>query len=142
METNLSMPRAQIIPELAYSDVPAATQWLANAFGFSIRLRIGTHRAQLEFGTGAVVVRQGEAPVPGVSPSHLIMVRVEDVDAHYARALSVGAQVPAPPTTHPYGERQYAAPALAGHWWVFSQSVADVHPSQWGGEWVSSQNEP
>lgn len=142
MQSNLSIPRAQIIPELAYPDVLAATQWLSNAFGFSVRLRMGAHRAQLVFGSGAVVVREGDALQPGASPSHAVMVRVENVDEHHARALSAGARVSGPPTTHPYGERQYSAQDLAGHWWVFSQSVGDVHPSQWGGELASDRATP
>lgn len=32
--------------------------------------------------------------------------------------------------------RQYAATDPAGHRWSFSQSIADVDPSAWGGELV------
>ena len=140
MESNRSMPQAQIIPELAYPDVDAAARWLAKAFGFSVRLRIGSHRAQLEFGSGAVIIRSGSAPGAEASASHSVMVRVEDVDAHYANAVEAGATVSGAPTTHPYGERQYAAQDFAGHWWVFSESVEDVPPDKWGGELVGSQN--
>ena len=140
MESNRSMPHAQVIPELAYPDVDAAALWLAKAFGFSVRLRIGSHRAQLEFGSGAVIIRSGPAPDAEASASHSVMVRVEDVDAHYANAVEAGATVSGAPTTHPYGERQYAAQDFTGHWWVFSQSVEDVPPDKWGGELVGSQN--
>lgn len=140
MKQNLSMPQAQVIPELSYPDVVAATQWLVTTFGFSVRLRIGDHRAQLEFGTGAVVVRAGEGPGPEASASHSIMVRVGDVDAHHAQAAFAGAKVSGPPRTYPYGERQYSAQDLAGHWWGFSQSVEDVHPGVWGGELSAGQN--
>jgi uncharacterized glyoxalase superfamily protein PhnB len=140
MESNRSMPQAQVIPELAYPDVDLAAQWLARAFGFSVRLRIGSHRAQLEFGSGALILRVGAAPGPEASASHSVMVRVENVDAHYARAVEAGVKVAGAPTTHPYGERQYAAQDLAGHTWVFSQSVEDVPPSRWGGELVACQN--
>ncbi|HXH06960.1 MAG TPA: VOC family protein [Vicinamibacterales bacterium] len=136
MHPNRSMPQAQVIPELAYPDVGAAIEWLCGAFGFSVRLRIGDHRAQLVFGSGAVIVRSGAAPAEA-APSHSVMVRVENVDEHYARAVAAGARTSGTPTTYPYGERQYAAQDPAGHWWVFSQSVEDVPPSQWGGELVS-----
>lgn len=136
VKSNRSMPGAQIIPELAYPDVNVASQWLTRAFGFSVRLRIGNHRAQLEFGTGAIVLRAGPASSAEASNSHSLMVRVADVDGHYSRAVAAGAKVSGTPTTHPYGERQYAAQDLAGHWWVFSQSVEDVHPRQWGGDLV------
>ena len=133
------MPLAQVIPELAYPDVGAAVEWLCRVFGFSLRLRIGDHRAQLEFGSGAVIVRSGAAAAEAVS-SHSVMVRVESVDEHYTRAVAGGAKASGAPTTYPYGERQYATQDLAGHWWVFSQSVDDVAPSQWGGEFVSKQS--
>ena|SRR6185503_15896733 len=136
MKTNRSIPGVQIMPELAYPDVYAAADWLAKAFGFSIRLRIGTHRMQLEFGEGAVILREGSAPGAEASASHSVMVRVENVDEHYSKAIAAGAKVAGEPTTYPYGERQYAALDLAGHRWVFSQSVDDVHPDQWGGELV------
>jgi uncharacterized glyoxalase superfamily protein PhnB len=134
------MPQAQVIPELAYPDVEAAAAWLSNAFGFSVRLRIGNHRVQLEFGSGAVILRAGSAPTSDAS--HSVMVRVGNVDEHFARAVSAGAKVAGEPVTYPYGERQYGAQDLAGHWWVFSQSVADVHPSQWGGELVGEPSGP
>src|SRR5688500_12908579 len=132
MLDNRSMPAATIIPVLAYDDVAAAVAWLCAAFGFVERLRIGDHRAQLMFGSGAVVVtaRGGEgAPVGG----HSVMVRVPDADAHCARAAAAGARVVQAPTDFPYGERQYTAVDVGGHAWTFSQTVTDVDPSVWGG---------
>jgi uncharacterized glyoxalase superfamily protein PhnB len=130
------MPEAQVIPELAYPDVGAAVDWLCKAFGFAVRLRIGDHRAQLKFGSGVIVVRSG-AMTAQAAGSHSVMVRVEDVDAHYAKAMAGGAKASGGPTTYPYGERQYAAQDPWGHGWVFSESVEDVPPSAWGGELVS-----
>lgn len=132
MRSNRSMPEAQVIPELAYPDVGAAIEWLCRAFGFSVRLRIGDHRAQLQFGSGAVIVRSGPVAAQEAG-SHSVMVRVENVDAHYAKAMAGGAKASGGPTTYPYGERQYAARDPWGHGWVFSQSVEDVSPGEWGG---------
>lgn len=135
MLANRSIPRAIVIPVLAYPDVHQAAAWLCNAFGFSVRLRIGNHRVQLNVGDGAVTVREMRAAevngVRGVGCS--ITVRVEDVDGHCNRARSHGAQVMEDPLTHPYGERQYNAIDFAGYSWTFSESVADVHPKDWGG---------
>jgi uncharacterized glyoxalase superfamily protein PhnB len=136
---NRSMPQAQIIPELTYPDVEAALEWLASAFGFSVRLRIGNHRAQLQLGTGAIIVKSGAAP-DVTCPAHSIMVRVENVDEHYDRASTAGARTGGPPTTYPYGERQYTARDCAGYHWTFSQSVRDVDPSEWGGQMQSAQS--
>ena len=139
MRSNRSMPAAQVIPELAYPDVSAAVEWLCAAFGFSVRLRIGNHRAQLQFGSGAIIVRSGVVPAQAAG-SYSVMVRVENVDAHYANTLAAGAMTSGSPTTYPYGERQYTAQDPWGHGWVFSQSVEDVPPSEWGGELVSNQS--
>ncbi len=134
MPANRSMPPAAIIPELAYPDVRAAADWLCRAFGFTERLRIGSHRVQLTFDTGALVVTalRGE-PGVGAFSAHAVMVRVADVDAHCAHAQQAGAAILDPPTDYPFGERQYTAVDLAGHRWTFSQTIADSDPADWGG---------
>ena len=66
--------------------------------------------------------------------SHSIMVRVEDVDAHYKRSRQHGARIIRQPADLPYGERQYTVEDLAGHVWTFSESIADVAPEDWGGK--------
>ncbi|MCL4258739.1 MAG: hypothetical protein KJZ53_09460 [Anaerolineales bacterium] len=131
MLTNRSMPNSVVIPTLAYPDVPAAAEWLCAAFGFTPRLRIGGHRIQLNVGEGGcIVVTRGES-APG--PDHSIMVRVADVNAHYAQAKAAGARILASPNDFPYGERQYSAADLAGHVWTFSQTLRDSDPAEWGG---------
>ena len=57
MLSNRSMPDVSVVPVLAYDDVTAAREWLCRVFGFTERWHIGDHRAQLSFGSGAVVVR-------------------------------------------------------------------------------------
>jgi uncharacterized glyoxalase superfamily protein PhnB len=134
MLANRSMPRCTVIPELAYPDVSDAARWLCEVFGFTIRLRIGNHRAQLNVGECAIVVRERRgSAADSADAAHSVLVRVEDVDAHHARAVERGAQVFGPPTTFPYGERQYSVKDPGGHVWTFSQSVADVAPEEWGG---------
>ncbi|MDC8013549.1 VOC family protein [Tahibacter soli] len=134
LRDNRSMPGASVIPELAYPDVREAAQWLCRAFGFVERLRIGGHRVQLVYGNGAiVVVGAGDAPST-THATHRVMVRVDDVDAHYAQAVRAGARIAGAPTDYPYGERQYGAIDPGGHAWTFSQSIADSDPASWGGE--------
>jgi uncharacterized glyoxalase superfamily protein PhnB len=127
---NRSIPAATIIPELPYRDVVKASDWLCAAFGFSVRLRIGDHRAQLVYGDGAVIAI--ERDVASAGPQY-VLVRVEDANAHHERALRNGALILRPPEDHPYGERQYTAEDLGGHRWTFSESIADVDPADWGG---------
>jgi uncharacterized glyoxalase superfamily protein PhnB len=135
MLSNRSIPRATVIPVLAYQNVNQAATWLCDAFGFSVRLRIGNHRVQLNVGDAAVIVREMRSnevnATPGTGQS--VLIRVEDADAHCNRAKEHGARITQEPVTHPYGERQYNADDFAGYSWTFSQSVADVHPEEWGG---------
>jgi uncharacterized glyoxalase superfamily protein PhnB len=135
MLTNRSIARASVIPVLAYPDVNQAAAWLCDAFGFTVRLRIGNHRVQLNVGDGAVTVREmrPDEATAALGIGHSITVRVEDADVHCKRARDHGARITQDPVTQPYGERQYNADDLAGHSWTFSQSVADVHPEEWGG---------
>ncbi|RIK29146.1 MAG: glyoxalase [Anaerolineae bacterium] len=132
--TNRSMPPGAIIPELAYPDVRAAADWLCQAFGFSERLQIGNHRAQLVFGGGSIIVtKRNSSDSPLVDTSHAVMVCVDDVDAHYEQAKRYGAKITNPPKDYEFGERQYSVEDPGGHHWVFSQSIADVDPQTWGG---------
>jgi uncharacterized glyoxalase superfamily protein PhnB len=124
-----------VIPEFAYRDVAEASAWLCRAFGFAERLRIGTHRVQLVLGNGAMVVTElRDNATPEVDrATHSMLVRVEDADSHCDRAAAAGAKILDEPTDYPYGERQYNAEDLGGHRWTFSESIADVDPTTWGG---------
>ena len=126
------MPASTVIPVLAYPSVGEAVAWLSAAFGFTLRLGIGDHRAQLNVGDGAIVITGGAAADPPAGRDS-IMIRVDDVDAHHARAAAHGATIAMPPTDFPYGERQYTAVDFSGRSWTFSQSIADVDPRDWGG---------
>jgi uncharacterized glyoxalase superfamily protein PhnB len=136
--TNRSAPPATVTPVLIYPDVRAAVAWLASAFGFEERVRIGeAHRAQLRVGTdGAIVVadvRTDQVPPADGLVTHLVKVRVADVDAAFARARDFGARVRQEPTTYEYGERSCVLEDLAGHRWELTQTVRDVEPEEWGG---------
>lgn len=134
MMANRSIPSCTVIPQLAYPDVGQAADWLCRAFGFTMRLRIGHHRVQLNVGDGAVVVTEDGTGGTGARDRHSPMVRVEDVDSHCERAREQGARILREPADYPYGERQYTVADVAGHVWTFTQSIADVDPRDWGGE--------
>jgi len=101
------------------------------------RVRIGDfHRAQLRVGTdGAVVVADvgadRVAPAGG-GASHLVKVRVSDVDAAFARARDNGARVVEELTTWEYGERSGVVEDLGGHRWELTQTLRDLH-----GRWTA-----
>ena len=137
---NRSVPDTDVIPVLAYPDVAVASDWLARAFGFRVRLRIGGHRAQLVHARGAIIVTRAPGAEAGVGPGPDIgiHVRVADVDAHHALAGAAGARIIQRPADYPFGERQYTAEDPGGYRWTFSQSIADVDPADWGGTLVQS----
>jgi uncharacterized glyoxalase superfamily protein PhnB len=142
MLTNRSAPPVTVTPVLVYPDVRAAVEWLAAAFGFEERVRIGdSHRAQLRVGPdGAVVVAEtgGDRVAPtGDGLCHVIKVRVPDVDAAFARACECGARVVEELTTWEYGERSGVVEDIGGHRWELTQTVRDVPPEDWGGTTVA-----
>ena len=131
MLTNRSMPQCTVIPVLSYPDVGQAIDWLCQAFGFTLRLRIGDHRAQLAIGDCAIVITKEENSSSRNVGS--VMVRVDDVHRHSVTATGHGAYLISPAAEYPYGERQYTVEDIAGHRWTFSQTVSDSDPQEWGG---------
>ena len=123
------MPPGVIIPEPPYPDVRETVDWHCHNFGFVERLRIQNHRAQLVFGEDSITVTQGR----DTNPFCAVMVRVEDVSAHFERVNRSGALILNPLTDYPYGERQYTVEDPGGHRWTFSQTIADIDPKSWGG---------
>lgn len=143
MQPNCSVPPATVVPILIYPDVRAAVTWLSAAFGFRERVRIGeSHRAQLSIGaSGAVIVAEAggeQYPPEAGRVTHLIRVRVDDVEAHHSSARAFGALVLDGPVERVYGERDYTVEDLAGHHWNFSQTVRDVVPEDFGCETVEA----
>jgi len=144
MIENRSAPPGPVVPGLSYEDVPKAIEWLCAAFGFTERLRTppepdgSIHHTQLAIGEGSMIltgVPAAERRRDGSkAPAHGPMVYVQDVDAHFERAKKFGAKIVDPPTTCPFGERQYSAEDPAGYRWTFSQHVADVDPVEWGAQ--------
>jgi uncharacterized glyoxalase superfamily protein PhnB len=140
VRSNQSAPAAAVVPVLIYADVAKAIDWLCTAFGFEERLRApdrdGTvGHAQLDAGDGAVMIGRAGGPFKAMRSGELhqyVLVNVENVDEHFARARRAGAEVLQPPEDMPFGVRHYTVTDLEGHWWTFSQNIADVHPSEWG----------
>lgn len=132
MLTNRTMPRDALIPVLGYPDVGEAATWLCGAFGFTPRWQAGRHRAQIGVGPSAAIAIVEDAPLTPRGGADHVMIRVDDVDTHRDRAAAYGATVTAEPTDHFFGERQYTVLDHTGRAWVFTQSIADVAPQEWG----------
>jgi uncharacterized glyoxalase superfamily protein PhnB len=140
--TNRSAPPVTVTPVLFYADVRAAVAWLGAAFGFEERVRVGeAHRVQLRAGSdGAVVVaetsRDQVSPRPG-AVTQILKLRVDDVDAAFARARDAGGRVVQELETYMYGERSGVVEDLGGYRWELTQTVRDVEPEECGGVTVA-----
>jgi uncharacterized glyoxalase superfamily protein PhnB len=128
-----------------YSDPARMIDWLCEAFGFEVRIKVvgedgRIEHSELTFGDGLIMVggeRDDAAARWGVrfcSPltagcnTQGLMLYVDDVDAHCARARAKGAKVVDEPALHDYGEeywadRSYGAVDPEGHLWWFSQRI-------------------
>ena len=121
----------RIIPVLTYQDIPAAHDFLVNAFGFNGGGVYRNPEGQAIHGE----VRAGDATIwlHRVTTEHRLnsplasdvansglVVHVDDVDAHYERARSAGARIDSEPVDQPYGQREYGARDLEGHRWWFA----------------------
>lgn len=132
----------RISTALYYDDPAAAIDWLCEAFGFEVKLKVegdggSIEHSELVFGGGLVMVG-GERPekfgymkppskVGGANTQNM-MVYVDDVEAHCARARAAGATVVREIETHDYGDdywadRGYECRDIGGHHWWFYQRM-------------------
>jgi uncharacterized glyoxalase superfamily protein PhnB len=137
MKENRSVPRSTITPTLIYNDMEKAIDWLGRTFGLKEVWRIEDHGALLSLDGAEVYVRgprKGKAfdVQLASSCSASLMVRVEDVNSHYERALRRDVEILQEPRDEVYGERQYTVADVGGHHWTFSETTKDVAPEEWG----------
>ena len=129
--------RQRIVPALSYDDAPAMIEFLCRAFGFVERMRLDMpdgsvgHSSLIIEGeevTLASAYPEGGLGGPGRLP-HLhasVMVYVDDVDAHHARAAAEGAKILQEPEDQFFGDRTYrAVDPEGGNWW-FHQEIQAV----------------
>ena len=135
----------RIVPFLGYEDAAAAIEWLGRAFGFvedrsARQERDGTiGHAELELDGATIYL---SAPRDYASPRTLRaesdlarraydnpwvidghFVEVDDVEAHYERAVEAGATILREPEEPGIGFRIYTAEDLEGHRWMFGQRL-------------------
>jgi uncharacterized glyoxalase superfamily protein PhnB len=120
--------------------------WLCDAYGFEVRLKVEGEggsivHSELTYGEGLIMVnaeRVGKAaerfgvdmksPLSAGCGTQSMMVFVDDVDAHCARARAAGARITQEPALHDYGEdywadRSYGALDPENHMWWFTQRI-------------------
>lgn len=123
----------QQIPILVYADLEAAYDHLARVFGLEGRLeRDGAGRAvhgELQVGEG-VIWLHGESdefrlssPDRAGTSTGMMVVVVDDVDAHFARSRDEDADIVYEPIDQAYGYREYSARDPEGHLWSFMKPL-------------------
>ena len=135
----------RIAPGVYYKEAGRMIDWLCEAFGFVVRLKVEgeggrIEHSELSYGDGLIMVGEelaGDArrfntdrlsPLNARCNTQNLMVYVDDVEAHCSRARAAGAQVVAEPELHDHGDdywadRSYGAIDPEGHLWWFMQRV-------------------
>jgi uncharacterized glyoxalase superfamily protein PhnB len=121
----------KLIPLLVCQDISAEHDFLVNVLGFSSG---GIHRTadgqavhgEVRGGGLVIWLHCVAAELKLASPRSMpaatsgLVVYVEDVDAHYERARSHGAQPEGEPKDMPYGQREYGITDPERHRWWFA----------------------
>jgi uncharacterized glyoxalase superfamily protein PhnB len=130
----------QLSSALFYDDPAAAIDWLVDALGFDVRIRVEGQNGEIEHSEltygAALVMVSSAARRPGcASPrsvggrnTQALHLYVEDVDAHCARARAHGGKITQEPKDSDYGEeywadRGYELEDPEGHRWWISQRL-------------------
>jgi uncharacterized glyoxalase superfamily protein PhnB len=132
---------------LTYEDGPAAMDWLAKAFGFREVTRMFGDDGRLSHGEMIAGVNSGHIMLASLphyeNPNHLrlgyaparewlavpwvvdgVLVYVDDVDAHFARAKAADARILTEPEDG-FPARRYRVEDIEGHRWMFMQRPGD-----------------
>jgi uncharacterized glyoxalase superfamily protein PhnB len=133
-------------PGIFYREPARMIDWLCEAFGFEIKLKVEgedgrIEHSELTYGPDGLIMvgeeMSGEgrrfetnrlSPLNAGCNTQNLMVFVDDADAHCERARKAGARIVAEPELHDYGDdywadRSYGAIDPEGHLWWFTQRV-------------------
>jgi uncharacterized glyoxalase superfamily protein PhnB len=122
-----------LIPVLPYADIRRGHDFLVDVLGLAsggvvedgdghvihAEVRAGERRIWLHEATGGL-----QSPAGAGSRTSGIVVHVADVDAHYARVRSAGAEILRAPTDEDYGQREYGVRDPEGHDWYVATPTA------------------
>ncbi len=126
-----------IFPILRYNDIRGAIRFLCAAFGLVEMFSVPetgpvVRHAQLRLGTNVIMlgsVRPGErmaTPATLGAATQALSVYVEDVDGHFERARSAGAEIISSPQDTDFGSREYHVVGPEGHPWTFGTYRPDA----------------
>lgn len=129
--------RAKIIPSMMFRDAEKAIEWLCSVFGFERSLVVpgkdGTIvHAQLVYEDAMIMLSDGTAhnednyghfnvtpnEIEGCNTSGIYMF-IDEIDSHYNKTKSAGAEIVLNNIDQDYGGRGYTCKDLEGHLWSF-----------------------
>ena len=130
----------RIASGLYYTEPHKAIDWLCEAFGFEVQLKVDGEagklvHSELVYGGGLIMVSDAardrakwphrKAPSEiGNQSTQSLMIYVEDVKAHHERAKAAGAEILQAPKVSDYGEAYWADLGYGArdpgghHWWI------------------------
>jgi PhnB protein len=136
------MSGQRVIPMLAYEDASKAAEWITKVFGFreleryhdgagtvtDVVLDLDGAEVLVGHPTDAYQGPRRHAQACALARQWLetpyivdgVVVYIDDVDTHFARAKRGGAKILTEPETN-NGERKYRVEDLEGHRWMFAQ---------------------
>ncbi len=138
----------RISSSLYYDDAAKAIDWLCDAFGFEVRIKVEGDGGRIEHSElvcgDAVIMPAGSdkadkypqvrspGQVGGANTQNMFMY-VDDVEAHCARARAKGARIVTEPKVSDYGEdywadKGYECVDVGGHHWWFAERLRSAKP--------------
>lgn len=128
------LPVERKIAILIYADLAAAHEYLCTIFGFvpgtiasddnGFAVHAVVYAGHNEFWLHPETPRFAlRSPNQLGASTSTMAVMVEDVDEHYQRAVSQGANIHYEPVDQPYGFREYSASDHEGHFWSFMHAL-------------------
>ena len=124
---------ATVFPTMRYRNAAQAIDWLCRVFGFEKRVAYAGENgaimhAELTYGNGMIMLGtsrddelgqyMGVPADSGGRSTGCVCVVVDDVKAHYDRAVAAGAKVVRPLKEEPHGA-MYCCTDIEGHLWCF-----------------------
>ena len=141
MTKSLLWHTPQIVPSLAYEDVPRAVEWLTRAFGFRERAEArltgaGWVITWMELGDGLIHLGTAgghdvHSPKSVGKVTQSVKVYVDAIDPHFEQARASGATIISEPEDGFWGGRIYRAKDHEGHHWEFSQLGRELDSKAW-----------
>jgi len=130
-----------VTPYLVIKGAAAAIDFYKKAFGATEIMRMPqpdgrVGHAELKFGDSHIMLADEFPEIDAVSPKTLgnspvgLLLYVDDVDATFAKAVSLGATVNKPLADQFYGDRNGTVVDPFGHKWTIATHKEDVSPEE------------